>query len=69
MKYCIVLGTRPEIIKQSSIIRFLHKENKDFFIIHTNQHYSENLDRVFFNELELTLPKYNLNIGSANHGK
>jgi UDP-N-acetylglucosamine 2-epimerase (non-hydrolysing) len=69
MKYCIVLGTRPEIIKQSSIIRFLNKEKKDFFIIHSNQHYSENLDKVFFNELELTEPKYNLNIGSASHGK
>ena len=59
MKYSVILGTRPEIIKLSGVIRYLEKENKDFFIIHSNQHYSENLDAVFFKELELNKPKYN----------
>ena len=68
MKYSVVLGTRPETIKLSGVIRYLEKENKDFFIIHSNQHYSENLDAVFFKELELNKPKYNLNIGSGLHG-
>ncbi len=68
MKYSVVLGTRPETIKLSGVIRYLEKENKDFFIIHSNQHYSENLDAVFFKELELNKPKYNLNIGSGSHG-
>lgn len=67
MKYAIVLGTRPEIIKMSPIIRFLEKEDKDFFILHSNQHYSKELDQVFFEELNIPLPKYNLGVGSASH--
>ena len=69
MNYSLILGTRPEIIKLSGIIRFLESQNENFFIIHSNQHYSENLDSVFFKELGLTKPKYNLNIGSGNHGE
>ncbi|HIP15663.1 MAG TPA: UDP-N-acetylglucosamine 2-epimerase (non-hydrolyzing) [Methanothermococcus okinawensis] len=71
MKIGIVLGTRPEIIKLSPVIRELEKlkENIDYFVIHTNQHYSENLNRVFFKELNLPEPKYNLKVGSASHGK
>ena len=68
MRYSIILGTRPEIIKLSGIIRYLTSTNKDFFIIHTNQHYSENLDAIFFRELGLLKPKYNLGIGSGSHG-
>lgn len=69
MKICIVLGTRPEIIKISPIIRECQKQKIDFFIIHSNQHYSENMDAVFFKELELPHPKYNLEIGSCSHGQ
>ena len=73
-KIAIILGTRPEIIKLSSIIRELHqltinKKNIEYFIIHTNQHYSKNMDEVFFKELNLPTPKYNLNVGSGTHGK
>lgn len=69
MKIAIILGTRPEIIKMSSIIRELEKQNMDYFILHTGQHYSYNLDKVFFQELELPEPKYNLNIGSGSHAE
>lgn len=68
MKIAIILGTRPEIIKMSSIIRECQKRRLQYFIIHTNQHYSFNLDRIFFKELNLPLPKYNLNVGSGTHG-
>jgi len=68
-KFCIILGTRPEIIKMSPIIRECQKRNLNFFILHTNQHYSENLDKIFFEELELPKPKYNLNVGSGTHGE
>jgi len=68
MKIAIVLGTRPEIIKMSPVIRLFKKENIEYFIIHSNQHYSSNMDAVFFNELNLPKPKYNLGIGSADHG-
>ncbi|NLC31565.1 MAG: UDP-N-acetyl glucosamine 2-epimerase, partial [Candidatus Moranbacteria bacterium] len=67
-KIGIILGTRPEIIKFSSIIRYCKKNKLKYFIIHTNQHYSENMDAIFFKELDLPKPKYNLGIGSGTHG-
>ncbi len=69
MKTCIILGTRPEIIKMSPLIRQYEKQKLDYFILHTNQHYSENLDKIFFDELDLPQPKYNLGIGSGTHGE
>ena len=69
MKIAIILGTRPEIIKMSPIIRECQKRRLQYFIIHTNQHYSFNLDRIFFKELNLPLPKYNLKVGSGTHGE
>ncbi len=69
MKICVILGTRPEIIKMSPIIRECQKRRFDYFILHTNQHYSENLDEIFFEELELPKPKYNLKVGSGTHAE
>jgi len=68
MKIAIILGTRPEIIKMAPIIRLLEQRKIGYFIIHSNQHYSSYMDAVFFKELHLPIPKYNLGIGSANHG-
>lgn len=68
MKIAIILGTRPEIIKMSPIIRILEKKKINYFIIHSNQHYSKNMDAIFFEELQLPKPQYNLGIGSAEHG-
>ena len=69
MKVAVVLGTRPEIIKMASVIRELEKTNTAFFILHTGQHYSYNLDRVFFEQLNLPHAKYNLEIGSGSHAE
>lgn len=69
MKIAILLGTRPEIIKFSPIIREFQKRKVEFFVIHTNQHYSYEMDKIFFEELHLPLPKYNLNIGSGSHAQ
>ena len=69
MKISIILGTRPEIVKFSPIIRECERLHLDYFILHTGQHYSYNLDRVFFEQLELPEAKYNLNAGSGTHGK
>ncbi len=66
--FCVVLGARSEIVKLSGIIKYLEATNKSFFIVHTNQHYSEKLDAVFFQELELIKPKYNLGVGSGRPG-
>jgi len=59
-KVCVVVGTRPGIIKFSPLIRELKNRAIDFFIIHTGQHYSFALDRVFFQELNLPEPDYKL---------
>lgn len=69
MKIAIILGTRPEIIKMSPVIRELEKQKSDYFIIHTGQHYSYNLDKIFFSELGLSEAKYNLDIGSGSHAE
>ena len=65
----IVLGTRPEIIKLSPVIRAAESRDLPFTLIHTGQHYSEELDEVFFEELMLPRPDYNLAVGSASQGK
>ncbi|MDO8656017.1 MAG: UDP-N-acetylglucosamine 2-epimerase (non-hydrolyzing) [Nanoarchaeota archaeon] len=67
LKICTVLGTRPEIIKLSPIIPLL-EQTTEHFIIHTGQHYDFEMDQVFFKELQLPQPKYNLNIGSTTTG-
>jgi len=69
MKICIILGTRPEIIKMSPVIKECQRRNINFFILHTNQHYLENLDKIFFDELKLPQPKYNLKIKSGTHAE
>src|SRR4030042_4172096 len=69
MKTGIILGTRPESIKMSPIIRECDPLGLDYFILHTGQHYSYNLDKVFFEQLGLPLPKYNLSVGSGTHAE
>jgi len=66
MKLLVILGTRPEIIKMSPVIRELVKQGLDYSILHTGQHYSYEMDKVFFKELDLPQPKYNLNVGSGS---
>jgi UDP-N-acetylglucosamine 2-epimerase (non-hydrolysing) len=69
MKIAIILGTRPEIIKMSPIIKEFERSYNDYFILHTGQHYSYEMDKVFFEQLELPEPKYNLKVGSGSHGE
>jgi len=69
LKIAIILGTRPEIIKMAPIIRELEKQKIDYFMIHSGQHYSYNLDRIFFKRLSLPKPKYKLEVGSRSPGE
>jgi UDP-N-acetylglucosamine 2-epimerase (non-hydrolysing) len=69
MKISIIVGTRPEIIKMSPIIRECKRLNLNYFILHTGQHYSYDMDRIFFEQLELPPPKYNLDVGSSSHAE
>lgn len=64
MKFAIVIGTRPEIIKMSSIIKHCLNNNIPFDIIHTQQHYSNNMDRIFFESLNLNYPNIYLGVKS-----
>ena len=69
MNIFIILGTRPEIIKMSPLIRECEKRNLDYFVLHTGQHYSFEMDKAFFDDLELPKPAYNLEIGSGSHAE
>lgn len=69
MKIALVLGTRPEIIKMAPLIRACQKSETDFFVIHSNQHYSREMDALIFEDLELPKPEYNLEVGSGDHGE
>ncbi|HTZ11649.1 MAG TPA: UDP-N-acetylglucosamine 2-epimerase (non-hydrolyzing) [Candidatus Margulisiibacteriota bacterium] len=63
-KLCFIFGTRPEIIKLSPLIKLCRKRRVSFFCIHSGQHYSYDLDKVFFKELELPAPEYKLAVRS-----
>lgn len=69
MKIAIILGTRPEIIKMSPVIRECESRGLDYFVLHTGQHYSYNLDKIFFDELQLPQPRYNIDVGSGSHAE
>lgn len=66
-----IVGARPQIIKSSAINRAIKSHFKDKLeeiIVHTGQHYDENMSEVFFQELGIPQPNYNLNVGSGSHG-
>jgi UDP-N-acetylglucosamine 2-epimerase (non-hydrolysing) len=65
----IILGTRPEIIKMSPIIRLCERMSVPYYVLHTGQHYSYELDQAFFGDLELPEPQHNLNVGSGTHAE
>lgn len=67
MKIVTVLGARPQFIKAAAVSIKLRKKH-DEIIVHTGQHYDDNMSKVFFDELEIPYPGYNLNIGSGGHG-
>ena len=67
MRLGIALGTRPEIIKMAPIIRACQDSNVPFVVVHTGQHYSYELDGVFFDELGLPPPDVRLEVGSGSH--
>ena len=62
MRLCIVVGTRPQIIKSQPIIREILSRKLKISIIHTGQHYDYELSKVFFEELKVKDPDYNLEV-------
>jgi UDP-GlcNAc3NAcA epimerase len=72
IKIVNLVGARPQIIKASAISRSVrnHYSGKiNEIIVHTGQHYDREMSQVFFDELEITKPHYNLGVGSARHGR
>jgi UDP-GlcNAc3NAcA epimerase len=71
MKIVTVIGARPQIIKAAALSRAIksHYANEiQEIIVHTGQHYDENMSQVFFDELQIPRPDHNLHVGSASHG-
>jgi UDP-N-acetylglucosamine 2-epimerase (non-hydrolysing) len=65
----VILGTRPEIIKCAPIIHECQRRDYSCTVVHTGQHYSDELDSVFFDQLDLPEPDYDLAVGSHPHGR
>ena len=66
-----IIGARPQFIKAAAISRVVREMYSDRIsesILHTGQHYDANMSQVFFNELGIPNPDYNLGVGSASHG-
>lgn len=68
MKIISVVGARPQFIKLSSLSKELRRKHREI-ILHTGQHYDDELSRIFFSELSIPKPDYNLGIGSSEHGE
>ena len=71
MKLVTIIGARPQIIKAAALSRAIKTHYADRIqevIVHTGQHYDENMSQVFFDELQIPHPDYNLHVGSASHG-
>ena len=64
----IVIGTRPEIIKMSPVIRECTRAGTGILGASYRQHYSYAMDKIFFEQLELSSPTYNLDVGSGTQG-
>ena len=66
MKVAIIVGTRPEIIKMAPIVRACAERRVPYLLLHTGQHYSYEMDGVFFEELGIPTPHANLVVGSGS---
>ena len=67
MRFAIVVGTRPELIKMAPVIRAAMELRLDFRLVHSGQHYDEAMDKMVFAQFDLPQPDVNLGIGSGTH--
>mgnify|MGYP000877277863 CR=1 FL=1 len=71
IKVVTIVGARPQFIKAAAVSRVIRNEFADRVVevlVHTGQHYDENMSKVFFEELDIPHPKYNLEIAGGQHG-
>jgi len=72
LRILTIIGARPQIIKAAAMSRAIKNNFNDKIeeiILHTGQHYDDNMSKVFFEELQIPNPDFNLNVGSGSHGK
>ena len=68
MKVITIVGARPQFVKAAMVSRALQSQsNVAELLIHTGQHYDEEMSNLFFKELDIRQPDYNLEVGSASH--
>ena len=67
IKIISVIGTRPQFIKYAIISKELRKNNQEI-LVHTGQHYNYEMSKLFFNQLQIPKPDYNLGVGSGLYG-
>ena len=68
MKILTVVGARPQFIKAAAVSRKLRLHNEEI-LVHTGQHYDSNMSEVFFEEMHIPQPDYNLKISGGGHGE
>lgn len=68
MKIATIVGARPQFIKAAALSRAFQKHGIEEVLIHTGQHYDENMSKVFFQEMKIPHPHYHLGIGGGTHG-
>ena len=67
-KILTIIGARPQFVKAATISRELKKAEIKEIIVHTGQHFDDNMSKIFFDEMDIPKPNYNLNIHSVSHG-
>jgi UDP-GlcNAc3NAcA epimerase len=70
VKILTIIGARPQFIKSAAVSRVVRllADKVEEIVIHTGQHFDQNMSEIFFREMDIPTPKYNLDIHGINHG-